>query len=73
MSRKYLLELLEYTRFTLRLVEQHRHREQDAHLAAELKFILRRRIAELESEIASGSLRSSPFASRLRRLLDNGQ
>ena len=73
MSLKYSLELLEYIRLTLRLVELHPHRERDAHLAAELQFILRRRIAELESEIASRSLRSSPFASRLRRLLNNGQ
>ena len=73
MIRKYSLELLEYTRLTLRLVELHPHREQDVFLAAELKFILRRRIAELESEIANRSLRSSPFARRLRRLLDNEQ
>lgn len=45
MSLQYSLELLEYIRLTLRLVELHPHRKRDAHLAAELQFILRRRIA----------------------------
>ena len=49
-SRRSSLELLEYTRLTLRLIEQHPHSEDDAHLASELKLALRHYIAELEQE-----------------------
>ena len=47
MSRKSTAELLEYTRLTLRLIEQHPHRDEDAHLACELTISLKRYIAEL--------------------------
>jgi hypothetical protein len=55
MSHRSSVEMLEYTRWTLRLVEQHPHREEDAHLAMELKSVLERYIAELELEIASST------------------
>jgi hypothetical protein len=53
MSRKSSLELLEYTKLTLQLIEQYPHQEEDAHLALELKSALQRYIAELEREAAS--------------------
>jgi len=57
MSRRSRAELLEYTRLTLRLVELHPHRKEDAALARELKSALERYIAELERETA-GRVRS---------------
>jgi hypothetical protein len=56
-SRRSSLELLEYTRLTLQLIELHQHREEDAHLASELKLALKRYIVELEQE-ASNPLHS---------------
>jgi hypothetical protein len=53
MSRKSTAELLEYTRLTLRLIEQYSHREEDAHLAHELTSALQRYIAELERPATS--------------------
>jgi hypothetical protein len=53
MSHRSSVELLEYTRLTLRLVELYPHREEDAALAMELKSALLRYIAELEREVAS--------------------
>ena len=53
MSHRSTLELLEYTRLTLRLMELHPHREEDAPLETELKSALERYIAELEREAAS--------------------
>ena len=53
MSRKSSMELLEYTKLTLRLIEQYPHREEDAHLALELKSALQRYIVELERETVS--------------------
>ena len=50
MSHHSTVELLEYTRLTLQLIERHPHREEDAHLARELKFALERYINELELE-----------------------
>jgi hypothetical protein len=44
------VELLEYARLTLQLIERHPHSEEDAHLACELKFSLERYIEELERE-----------------------
>jgi len=52
-SRRSSRELLEYTKLTLQLIERHPHREEDAHLASELKLALRRYIAELEQETSS--------------------
>ncbi|MGA8741857.1 MAG: hypothetical protein WB561_11795 [Terracidiphilus sp.] len=57
MSHRSTVELLEYTRLTLQLVERHQHGEEDAHLANELKLVLERYIAELEWE-TSGPVRS---------------
>ncbi len=56
MSRSSSQELLEYARLTLRLIEQSRHRDEDAHIANELKLALRRYIAELEKETTSRML-----------------
>jgi hypothetical protein len=53
MSRRSTAELLEYTRLTLRLIELHPHREENAPLAMELKSALERYIAELERETSS--------------------
>ena len=53
MSRKSSMELLEYTKLTLQLIEQYPHREEDAHLAMELKSALQRYISELERETVS--------------------
>jgi hypothetical protein len=63
MSRRSTVELLEYTRWTLQLIEQYPHREEDAHLAIALKSALERYIAELEQEVASPvrSLRNLRF------------
>ena len=55
MSHRSTVELLEYTRLPLRLIELHPHREQDALLAMELKSALERYIAELETEINQSS------------------
>ena len=52
MSHRSRLELLEYARFTLQLIELYPHREEDAHLAMELKSALQRYITELEQEAA---------------------
>ena len=57
MSHRSSVELLEYARLTLQLVERHPHSEEDAHLASELKFALERYIEELEPE-TSKSLQS---------------
>jgi hypothetical protein len=48
MSHRSSVELLEYARLTLQLIERHPHSEEDAHLASELKFSLERYIEELE-------------------------
>jgi hypothetical protein len=63
MSRRSSVELLEYTRWTLRLIELYPHREEDAALAMELKSALEQYIAELEREVATPvrSLRNFPF------------
>jgi hypothetical protein len=53
MSHRSAVALLEYARFTLRLIELHSHREEDAPLAMELKSALERYIAELERKAAS--------------------
>ena len=53
MSHRSTVELLEYTRLTLRLIELHPHREEDAPLARELKSALERYIAELERETSA--------------------
>ena len=50
MSHRSSVELLEYARLTLQLIERHPHREEDAHLANELKVALERYIEELERE-----------------------
>jgi hypothetical protein len=60
MSHRSRVELLEYARLTLQLIEQYPHREEDAHLAMELKSALQRYITELEQEAAR------PARSRLR-------
>ncbi len=57
MSHHSSVELLEYTRLTLQLIERYPHREEDAHLATELKFALGRYINDLERE-TSKSLQS---------------
>ena len=57
MSHRSTVELLEYTRLTLRLIELHPYREEDVPLARELKSALERYIAELERE-TSRSVRS---------------
>jgi hypothetical protein len=57
MSHRSSVELLEYARLTLLLIERHPHREEDAHLASKLKFSLERYIEELERE-TSKSLQS---------------
>ena len=57
MSHRSSVELLEYARLTLQLIERHPHREEDAHLASELKVVLERYIEELERE-TSKSLQS---------------
>jgi hypothetical protein len=53
MSRRSTVELLEYARLTLQLIELHPHREEDAPFAWELRSALERYIAELEREISS--------------------
>lgn len=63
MSRKSTAELLEYVRLTLRLIEQYPHREEDAHLAHELKLTLQRYIAELEQHETSGVISLRTFRS----------
>ena len=50
MSHRSSVELLEYARLTLQLIERHPNSEEDAHLASELKFALERYIEELERE-----------------------
>ena len=62
MSHRSSVELLEYARWTLLLIERHPHREEDAHLASELKLALNRYIEELERETSRAlqSLRSRP-------------
>ncbi len=60
MSRRSTVQLLEYARWTLQLVEQYPHREEDAHLAIGLESALQRYIAELEQEVAK------PVRSRMR-------
>jgi hypothetical protein len=52
MSRRSSVESLEYTRLTLQLIERLPRPAEDAELAAELKFFLQGRIAELERETA---------------------
>jgi hypothetical protein len=52
LRRKSTSEMLEYTRWTLRLIEQYPHRDEDAHLARELTISLKRYIAELERSIS---------------------
>ena len=52
MSHRSAVELLEYTRLTLQLIELHPYREEDAPLAMELRSALERYIAELEREIS---------------------
>lgn len=54
MSRSSSLELLEYARLTLRLIEQSPHRDEDALIASELKLALRRYIAELKRRQPAG-------------------
>ena len=57
MSHRSSVELLEYARLTLQLIERYPHDEEDVHLARELKFALKRYINELELE-TSKSLQS---------------
>ena len=57
MSHRSSVELLEYARWTLQLIERHPHREEDAHLASELKLALNRYIEELERETSGHSNR----------------
>jgi hypothetical protein len=52
MSRRSSVESLEYTRLTLQLIERLQRPAEDAELAAELKFFLQCRIAELERDTA---------------------
>ena len=52
LRRKSTAEMLEYTRWTLRLIEQYPHRDEDAHLARELTVSLKRYIAELERSVS---------------------
>jgi hypothetical protein len=52
LSRRSKIKLLEYTRFTLRLIELHSHLEEDASVAVEVKSALQRYISELENETA---------------------
>lgn len=66
MSHRSTVELLEYTRLTLRLIEQHSHREEDAVLEMELKSALERYIAELEREAASPARLLRNFRSPLQ-------
>jgi hypothetical protein len=62
MSHRSRVELLEYARFTLQLIELYPHREEDAPLAMELESALQRYITELEQKVAR------PARSRLRIL-----
>jgi hypothetical protein len=66
MSHRSTVELLEYTRLTLRLIELHPHLEEDAPLAMELKSALERYIAELEREAASPGRSLRNFRSPLQ-------
>jgi hypothetical protein len=52
---------------TLRLIEQHPHRDEDAPLAMELKSALERYIAELECEGASTVRSPVSFANRVEK------
>jgi hypothetical protein len=61
MSLKSTAELLEYTRLTLRLIEQHPHREEDAQLAHALTLVLQRYIAELEQQATSRTISLRAF------------
>jgi hypothetical protein len=66
MSRRSTVELLEYTRLTLRLIELHPHREENAALAGELKSSLERYITELEREISSPARSLRNFRSNVQ-------
>jgi hypothetical protein len=66
MSRRSTVELLEYTRWTLQLIEHYPHREEDAHLAIALKSALERYIAELEREAATPARKLRNFLSPLQ-------
>lgn len=66
MSHRSTVEMLEYARLTLHLIEMYPHREEDAPLAMELKSALHRYIAELERKTESPVRSLRKFRSSLR-------
>jgi hypothetical protein len=67
MSPRSSRKLAEYLRLTLQLVEQSPRRASDNVDAAEFKFLLQRRITELEGQVACQPARSmDPAPSTMR-------